>query len=217
MATRLDRQIARRRAQSGTERGRDRSLYNEGRVALAVTLLTDRDNEIQQRIWGREGWILFALTAVGAAGATFSPANARLLIFAPILLLFIGSLWLQHDKRVGHNAGYITEVIEPVLGEYDLKGFETWLNENDPSRSHERRFHFTSMTMRMLFPTLQLFLLAYGTWGWFSKGSPQRGVFTLVSVVGLVGLVMIWLTWFKVRHIRNRIQKQLPDVSIAKG
>jgi len=104
---------------------------------------------------------------------------------------------------MGSNAMYIRDVLEPVMQEHDIEGFEEYLNRTEPGRSFRKRFHFTSITTRWLFPTLQLILLAYGVWGYFKDGTPNQGALTLVILTGIIGLAIVGLTLWKVKHIRR--------------
>ena len=78
-------------------------MANEESVRTRYTM---RATEIQWRGIQRDAAMVFAFLVCG----TLINAGVWALA-APILLMFLGSIWVHHDRRIGSNARYLREVI----------------------------------------------------------------------------------------------------------
>ncbi len=155
-----------------------------------------RNHEISWRGAQRDAIVVFALVLTGTMLNTGIWALA-----GPIPLLFLASLWRQHDKRIGSGAAYLRDVIEPALN--DIEGYEKYLDRTEPDRSYSRKWSFSATTARFIFPTLQLACMVAGIYHFVTaeKYSGTIAVFTVAAFTA--GVWIVGLTWTKVKHKRN--------------
>jgi hypothetical protein len=180
----------------------------EGRSALKLQALLARfqatKQEIQWRGVQRDALVVLALTFTVGIYVGIDKIGAWVML-APVPLLYVASMWLHHDRRIGFLAGYILNVVEPALKDYDdLEGLDEYLNDKDPARSFARRLHFSEIVGRLVFPGLQLAALASGVGIYIAKGSFTPLTVWFVAMGSVLMLVVIWLTFSKVKHIRQR-------------
>jgi hypothetical protein len=180
----------------------------EGRSALKLQALLARfqatKQEIQWRGVQRDALVVLALTFTVGIYVGIDKIGAWVML-APVPLLYVASMWLHHDRRIGFLAGYILNVVEPALKDYDdLEGLDEYLNDKDPARSFARRLHFSEIVGRLVFPGLQLAALASGVGIYIAKGSFTPLTVWFVAMGTVLMLVVICLTFSKVKHIRQR-------------
>lgn len=180
----------------------------EGRSALKLQALLARfqatKQEIQWRGVQRDALVVLALTFTVGIYVGIDKIGVWVML-APVPLLYVASMWLHHDRRIGFLAGYILNVVEPALKDYDdLEGLDEYLNDKDPARSFARRLHFSEIVGRLVFPGLQLAALASGVGIYIAKGSFTPLTVWFVAMGTVLMLVVIWLTFSKVKHIRQR-------------
>lgn len=166
-------------------------------LTALTAIFTARSEEIRARVAQRDGWLLAALVAAGAV-ALNAPVGS---LAAPVLLLFLGMIWRQHDRRIGSSARYLREVIEPRLSG-TIEPFETFLDQAEHSRSYRTRWSPSSLLSRLYFPLLQALLMAWGLYH-YTIGHHPGGTFTWLVIALLVfdTLVIIY-TLQHVKHIR---------------
>jgi hypothetical protein len=118
----------------------------EGRSALKLQALLARfqatKQEIQWRGVQRDALVVLALTFTVGIYVGIDKIGAWVML-APVPLLYVASMWLHHDRRIGFLAGYILNVVEPALKDYDdLEGLDEYLN--DRTRRAPLRGGYTS-------------------------------------------------------------------------
>lgn len=181
---------------------------SEARLALRLQALLGRfqatKQEIQWRGVQRDALVVLALTFTVGIYVGIDKIGVWV-ILAPVPLLYVASMWLHHDRRIGFLASYILNVVEPALKEYDnLEGLDDYLNDKDPARSFARRLHFSAIVGRLVFPGLQLATLATGIGIYIAKGSFSPLTVLSVAAGAVLMLGVTWLTFIKVKHIRQR-------------
>jgi hypothetical protein len=160
--------------------------------------------EIQWRGVQRDATIIFAFTLVGVVLSSIDKIGAWVILM-PLPLLYLATMWLQHDRRVGSLAHYLRHEVEPAMKQYDgLPGLEEHLNMHERSRSYNQSYHFSSIMSRLLFPSLQGIGLGAGVGLFIARGPINFPLTTLVVVAGVLILASIIFTFAKVKHIRIR-------------
>lgn len=173
-------------------------------MRLQVILERHRETrtEIQWRGVQRDAMVIFAFTLMGVVFGGIDQVGVWILL-TPFPLIYLASMWLQHDRRIGSLAHYLRNVIEPAMEAIDgLQGLEKHLDEFEGARSYSKRFHYTSIMSRLLFPSLQGMALATGIGLFMRSGPYDPPLVTLVVVAALIILASTALTFAKVKHIR---------------
>jgi hypothetical protein len=143
--------------------------------------------------------VIFALVLCGSMylASVFAVA-------APAALLFLGAMWMHHDRRVGSNARYLRDVLEPAMHDCDgIEGFEAYLDRTEPNRSHTMP-SFTSAMSRLLFPVLQVAMVGLGMGRYIAARHHDDGATTLMVVGVVLGIALAVFTFAKVKHQRLR-------------
>ena len=165
-----------------------------------VARFNARASEIQWRGVQRDAIALFALILCGSIAAAGVGALA-----APVVLLFLASMWGQHDRRIGSNARYLRNILEPAMASEDqVEGFEEYLDKIERIRSHNQKWNFGAVTSRLYFPTLQSAMATLGVWRYAVSDNYPPLETTLVITASLVNLTIIALTWIKVKRERSK-------------
>jgi hypothetical protein len=160
--------------------------------------------EVQWRAVQRDALVVLTLTFIVGVYVAVDKIGAWVML-TPLPLMVVASMWMHHDRRIGMLAGgYIKEVLEPALRQYDgLIGLEDYLNQKDSTRSFSQRYHFTAIMSRLLFPGLQALALVTGLGVYIVKGPHTPVTLVAVGVGSVLISVLIAFTFVKVKHERH--------------
>lgn len=163
-----------RRAEASTTSSADETLVEvpEAHSISALLLIqqyTALRSEIEKRIDIRQQILALTLLVAGTFLSVGVQPNvpAVVVLFYPIIAMFLGAIWEHNDLRVGQINFYIRTEVEKHLGSFG-PGWETFrLKRFSPSyREHiERRRHTTVEHRHPLTP--QVGLIVFATRGMF--------------------------------------------------
>jgi hypothetical protein len=172
------------------------TLADEERLTLLLSRAQARVSDIQWRGVQRDATSYAALLVTG--GMIAKGAG----VFVPLVVMFFAAWWLQHDTRIGSNARYLREVIEPTYGD-DVENFEEWLDRIEPARSYNVSWSFSATMARIYFPTLQLAGLVYA----LVHAATLHHELPLTICISAIQLPLIVCTFIKVKHVRKKTEE----------
>lgn len=195
----------------------ERQLELQSKQLALQTLLARfaaRSNEVVQRVVGaRIALIVLTLTVLGVVLSQFN--NPWVLLAGVSLFVFLASLWLQNDARIGDLAEELHK-LECEMQNYDgVEGFQTFLHKRRKARLAQERQQgirktiltgwsgFTSTAMRLFYPAIQTLLTVGGAVMLYSKDRSWNA--GLVLLLG-VNAACVFITYVNVKHKRNDLQ-----------
>lgn len=197
------------------------------RALLLIEQYTSLRSEIEKRIDIRQQILALTLLVAG----TFLTVGVQpsvpgvVLLFYPIIALFLGVLWEHNDLRVGQINLYIHTEVEKHLGRLG-PGWETFRARTFPARSRRRRRdekeqqHFLTprpgliiFATRGMFFTTQLMAIIVAAIRYASQflqpgfavtlAEPRQALIDIaIGALFLVDIVILIYTLFIVQHKR---------------
>lgn len=137
------------------------------RALLLIQQYTALRSEIEKRIDIRQQILALTLLVAGTFLTVGAQPNvpAVVLLFYPIIAMFLGAIWEHNDLRVGQINFYIRTEVEKHLGKLG-PGWETFRQQMF-STSYRDRKHSRSSTEQRHSLTPQIGLIVFATRGMF--------------------------------------------------
>ncbi|MDQ6644522.1 MAG: hypothetical protein M3Y76_08740 [Chloroflexota bacterium] len=141
------------------------------RVLLLIQQYTALRSEIEKRIDIRQQILALTLLVAGTFLTVGAQPNvpAVVLLFYPIIAMFLGAIWEHNDLRVGQINFYIRTEVEKHLGSLG-PGWETFRqqmfstsNRKQSRRSTEQRHPLTPQVGLIVFATRGMFFTTQAT------------------------------------------------------
>ncbi len=135
------------------------------RALLLIEQYASLRREIEKRIDIRQQILALTLLVAGTFLTVGVQPNVPevVLLFYPIIALFLGALWEHNDLRVGQINFYVSTEVEKHLGALG-PGWETFRSKTFPSRLRRHEFHKAEQRHPL---TPQVGLIVFATRGMF--------------------------------------------------
>jgi hypothetical protein len=135
------------------------------RALLLIEQYTSLRSEIEKRIDIRQQILALTLIVAGTFLTVGVQPNvpAVVLLFYPLIALFLGAIWEHNDLRVGQINFYLRTEVEKHLGALG-PGWETFRSRTFPSRRRRPEFHKTEQRNPL---TPRVGLIVFATRGMF--------------------------------------------------
>jgi hypothetical protein len=198
------------------------------RALLLLEQYSSLRSEIEKRIDIRQQILALTLLVAGTflTVGVQPTVPAVVLLFYPVIAMFLGATWEHNDLRVGQINFYIRTEIEKHLGALG-PGWETFRTKTFPSRHRQRRVHlsgqrhpltpqrglivfaargmfFTTQAMTIIVAAVR-YTSEFVQQGFASNASGPQAIMTgiAIAILFLVDLGILIYTFSIVRHKRS--------------